>query len=66
MKPSSRPRKPISRVAARNAALINQLATPGLGSLMGRRWISGACQLLLSLTGCVMLLVWFFKEMIQY
>ena len=66
MKPSSRPRKPISRVAARNAALINQLATPGLGSLMGRRWISGACQLLLALTGCVMLLVWFFKVIIRY
>jgi 4a-hydroxytetrahydrobiopterin dehydratase len=66
MKPSSRPRKPISRVAARNAALVNQFATPGLGSLMGRRWISGACQLLLALTGCVMLLVWFFKVIIRY
>jgi 4a-hydroxytetrahydrobiopterin dehydratase len=58
--------KPISRAAARNAALVNQLATPGLGSLMGRRWLTGAGQLLLSLTGCVMVIVWFFKEMIQY
>jgi 4a-hydroxytetrahydrobiopterin dehydratase len=66
MKPSSRPRNPINRAAARNAALVNQFATPGLGSLMGRRWLVGAGQLFLSLTGCVMVCVWFFKELSQY
>jgi 4a-hydroxytetrahydrobiopterin dehydratase len=66
MKPSSRPRKPVSRVAARNAALVNQLATPGLGSLMGRRWLVGAGQISLSLAGCVMICAWFCKELYQY
>jgi 4a-hydroxytetrahydrobiopterin dehydratase len=66
MKPSSRRRRPVSRAVARNAALVNQLATPGLGSLMGRRWLAGAGQISLSLAGFVMICVWFFKEMIQY
>ena len=66
MKPSSRLRKPVSRTAARNAALVNQLATPGLGSLMGRRWLAGAGQLFLVLTGFVMIIIWFFKELTQY
>ena len=65
MKLSFPSRKPVSHTAARNAALVNQLATPGLGSLMGRRWITGAGQLLLFLTGCVMLLMWFFKVIIR-
>lgn len=58
-------RKPLSRAAARNAALINQLATPGLGSLMARRWIVGTGQLLLALAGFVLVCVWFFETMIQ-
>jgi 4a-hydroxytetrahydrobiopterin dehydratase len=66
MKPSSLNRKPLSRAKARNAALMNQLATPGLGSLMAGRWIAGGGQLLLSIAGCGFLLVWFFKEMVQY
>jgi 4a-hydroxytetrahydrobiopterin dehydratase len=66
MKPSSRRRKPVSRAVARNAALVNQLATPGLGSLMGRRWLAGAGQLFLVLTGFVMIVVWFYKELTQY
>ena len=66
MKPSSRLRKPVSRTAARNAALVNQLATPGLGSLMGRRWIAGTGQISLALIGFVMICAWFFKELTQY
>ena len=68
MKPSSpQPdRKPVSRAAARNTALVNQLATPGLGSLMAGRWIAGIGQLALALTGFVMVVVWFFEVMIQY
>ena len=66
MKPSSRRRNPVSRAVARNAALVNQLATPGLGSLMGRRWLAGTGQVSLALTGFVMICAWFFKELYQY
>ncbi len=61
MKPSflGRPTKPLSLARARNCALLNQLATPGLGSLMGGRWFAGAGQLLLALTGFTMVLAWF-------
>jgi len=59
-------RKPIDFAKARNAALVNQFATPGLGSLMAGRWIAGSGQLALALAGFVMVMVWFFKIMIQY
>jgi len=65
MKPSSAPRK-LSRVKARNAALLNQLATPGLGSLMARRWIAGSGQLFLSLSGFGLIMAWFGEEMVQF
>lgn len=58
-------RKAVSRTAARNAALVNQFATPGLGSLMARRWIAGTGQLLLALAGFVLVVVWFFETMAQ-
>ena len=38
--------------------LINQLATPGLGSLMARRKLSGAGQLTLALAGFFLVLFW--------
>ncbi len=59
-------RKPVDIVSARNAALVNQLATPGLGSLMAGRWIAGSGQLALAVAGFIMVVVWFFKVMIQY
>jgi len=59
-------RKPVSRAKAKNAALLNQLATPGLGSLLCGCWIAGSGQLVLSVAGFVLVLVWFFKEMIPY
>jgi 4a-hydroxytetrahydrobiopterin dehydratase len=65
MKPSLASKK-ISRVKARNAMWLNQLATPGLGSLMGRRWLAGGGQLLLSGGGFLLVMVWFGKEMIQF
>ena len=65
MKPSLAPKK-ISHVKARNAALLNLLATPGLGSLLCRRWLAGTGQLLLALAGCALILVWFFREMASY
>jgi 4a-hydroxytetrahydrobiopterin dehydratase len=66
MKPFSSRGKPLSRAAARNATLLNLLATPGLGSLLARRWIAGGGQLLLALAGFSLFLIWFVKEMIQY
>ncbi len=66
MKPSSADRKPLNRARARNATLLNLLAAPGLGSLLARRWLAGAAQLLLTLVGFVIFMVWFVREMIQY
>jgi 4a-hydroxytetrahydrobiopterin dehydratase len=58
--------KPLSRATARNAALLNLLATPGLGSLLARRWFAGGGQLLLAVIGFTLFTVWFVKEMFQY
>ena len=58
-------RKTVSRTAARNAALVNQFATPGLGSLMAGRWIAGTGQLLLAVAGFVLVVMWFIEMMIQ-
>jgi 4a-hydroxytetrahydrobiopterin dehydratase len=66
MKPSSASPKKISQAKARNAMLMNQLATPGLGSLMAGRWAAGTGQLICSTTGCILLIIWFFKLMSQY
>ena len=66
MKRFSPNRKPVSYAASRNAAFINQLVTPGLGSLMSKRWVAGIGQLILATVGCGMLVVWFFKVMLQY
>jgi hypothetical protein len=68
MKPSSpKPhRQAVSRATARNAALVNQLATPGLGSLMAGRWLAGSGQLALALAGFVMIVTWFIEVMIQF
>ena len=38
--------------------LVNQFATPGLGSLMGKRIWEGVVQLTLALVGCVLILIW--------
>ena len=61
MKPSLAPKK-ISRAKARNAALLNLLGTPGLGSLVAGRWLAGLGQLLLALAGFAMICVWCIKE----
>jgi 4a-hydroxytetrahydrobiopterin dehydratase len=66
MKPFLANRKPVSRGKAKNAALLNQLATPGLGSLLCGRRIAGTGQLLLSVAGSALVMVWFFREMIPY
>jgi 4a-hydroxytetrahydrobiopterin dehydratase len=65
MKPSSAPKR-LSRTKARNAAFLNLLATPGLGSLVAGRWLAGTGQLLLAIAGFVLFLVWFMDEMSQF
>jgi hypothetical protein len=65
---SSRPPILLTHRRLMTCILINQLATPGLGTLMARRVISGTCQLLLALAGCALILVWmfeFFYDMVQ-
>src|SRR5215467_7593404 len=61
MKAFSQPRarRPLDRSTARNSVLINQLATPGLGSLLARRWVAGTGQLLLAVAGFGMVVAWF-------
>lgn len=61
MRASFRPRSPklLSRSVARNSVLINQLATPGLGSLLAGRFVAGIGQLLLALAGFGMVMGWF-------
>jgi len=58
--------KPLSRATAKNAAHLNLLATPGLGSLLGRRWFAGIGQLVLALAGFTLFVVWFVGEMVQF
>ncbi len=53
------PRGPLNRSAARNAVLLNQCATPGLGSLMAGRRVAGVGQLLLAVAGFCLVLAWF-------
>jgi len=45
---------------------LNQLATPGLGSLMARRWIAGGGQLLVFLAGFTIYCTWAIKNLSQY
>jgi 4a-hydroxytetrahydrobiopterin dehydratase len=58
--------RPLSRATAKNATLLNLLATPGLGSLLCGRWIAGSGQLLLAVAGFSWVIVWFLREMIPY
>ena len=59
-------RKKISRSKARNAVLLNQLGTPGLGSLMAGRYKSGTLQLLLFLTGFGLFCFWAGRNLVEY
>jgi hypothetical protein len=57
MKTSSAP-APVKRSAAMNCLLVNQFATPGLGSLMGKRIWEGVIQLSLAVVGFVLVMAW--------
>lgn len=59
-------RTPHSPVRARNCLLLNQFATPGLGSLMGRRFVAGGGQLLLAVAGFGLLSAWFVNVLRQF
>jgi 4a-hydroxytetrahydrobiopterin dehydratase len=54
----------LSRKRIISCVLLNLLGTPGLGSIMARRWVAGAGQLLLSVVGFILILVWFYKLVI--
>jgi hypothetical protein len=58
--------KPLTLAAARNAALVNQLATPGLGTLMLGRFALGCSQLALALAGFLLVIIWFGSVLYQY
>jgi hypothetical protein len=51
---------PPSLATARTALVINQFATPGLGSLMAGRYLAGSVQLLFALAGFFLIVAWFF------
>ena len=65
MKPSSATAK-TSHAKARNATLVNLLATPGLGSLMAGRLAAGLGQLALAVSGFVLVMVWFWNVIKNY
>jgi hypothetical protein len=68
MKQSSprEPRKPVDATTARNAVFINQLAAPGLGSLMAGRRVAGLGQLILALAGFALVMAWFVEVLVQF
>ena len=57
-------KKNANRIAAN--AILNIVFFPGLGSLRAGRKLAGAGQIILVLTGSVMVMIWFFKEIAQY
>jgi len=59
-------RKPLTPAMARNVILVNQFATPGLGSVLAGRYVSGGGQLILAVTGFSFFLLWFIAVMRQF
>jgi hypothetical protein len=57
--------KPLDRARARNCFLINQFATPGLGTLMAGRLVAGIGQLLVAVAGFALVMLWFALRMSQ-
>ena len=58
MKTSSAGRR-LKRSVARNCILVNQLATPGLGSILAGYRLEGIGQLLIAIVGFAMIVGWF-------
>ena len=55
--------KPLSRTTAVHCVIVNQAATPGLGSLLARHWFAGSGQLALALAGFGLIMAWFFFKL---
>jgi hypothetical protein len=60
---AARRRKVPDRALAWSCALMNQAATPGLGSWMGGHRLAGAGQMCCSVGGFALIMTWFFKLM---
>ena len=50
------PRQTLDRAKAWNCVIINQLATPGLGTLLAGRWLAGTFELALAVAGFVLIM----------
>ena len=53
--------RPLRRGEAVGCAMINQFATPGLGSIVARHFIAGTGQLILAVIGFCFLTRWIFQ-----
>ena len=58
--------RPLDRGKALSALFTNQLATPGLGSLVAGRRFCGSAQLLLAVAGFGLLMTWYIRVMVIY
>lgn len=54
-----------SRRSALHCVLINQLATPGLGSVLARHYLEGGGQLILACGGFALIMAWFVQRFIE-
>lgn len=50
----------LTKERALGCTALNLLATPGLGSLMAKRFLAGALQLALSVSGFLLIVAWMF------
>jgi hypothetical protein len=57
--------QPITINSARACFITNQLATPGLGSLMGGRFWVGLGQIALAVVGFLFVMAWFFLTILE-
>lgn len=58
--------QPLTPATARRAALINQLATPGLGTLMLGKIVLGSAQLAFAIAGFLFIVTWFVLILSQF
>ena len=54
-------RGPLNRATALNCLVINQLATPGLGTIMAGYWVMGMVELSLALIGFTAIVGWMWQ-----
>ena len=56
-------RRPLRRSELLTCVIINQFATPGLGSLVARHFVAGGGQLLLALIGFFLFIGWWVQKL---